>query len=67
MAQQRRGQQWLPSSWPDGIRCVRNGKMLSDEKRESTAEEAERLRRFPIIKVMVDWYKGPEGVMRVRS
>ena len=40
---------------------------VSDEKRESTEEEAERLRRYLIIKVTVDWYKGPEGVMRVRS
>ena len=67
MVQQRRGQQWLPSSWPDGIRYVRNGKMPSNEKRESTEEEAERLIRYLIIKVTVDWYKGPEGVMRVRS
>ena len=67
MAQQRRGQQRLSLPWPDGIRCVGSGKMLSNEKRESTAEEAERLRRYLIIKVTVDWYKGPEGVMRVRS
>ena len=59
MAQQKRGQQWLPSSWPDGIRCVGSGKMLSDEKRESTAEEAERLRRYLIIKVTVDCTRAP--------
>ncbi len=38
--------------------------LILNERRESTAEEAERLRKYLIIRVTVDWYKGPEGVMR---